>query len=126
MLSLLLNLVPTRDNYKSILIFFIISVGLAIVLFILPQIISVFRSKTSSSDKASQYECGFQPFSSSHKTFDVHFVIVAVLFLLFDFELLIIFPFLAGQFNPVLTYGPFPSVGLFLFLLMLLIAFAYE
>jgi hypothetical protein len=25
-----------------------------------------------------------------------------------------------------LTYGPFPSVGLFLFLLMLLIAFAYE
>lgn len=47
-------------------------------------------------EKIAAYECGFEPFSEPFNygriTFDVHFFIVGVLFLIFDLEIVFLFP----------------------------------
>jgi NADH-ubiquinone oxidoreductase chain 3 len=41
-------------------------------------------------EKASQFECGFNPMTPSHTPFSFQFFLVAVLFLIFDVEIRII------------------------------------
>jgi NADH-quinone oxidoreductase subunit A len=78
--------------------------------------------KNSSFEKLSPYECGFEPFSDSHSVFNVQFFIVGILFMVFDLELVFIFPW-------VLNIG---SIGLhsfyimLFFLFLLTIGFIYE
>lgn len=43
-------------------------------------------------EKSSPFECGFDPFESSRIPFSRHFFIIAVIFLIFDVELVIIMP----------------------------------
>jgi NADH-ubiquinone oxidoreductase chain 3 len=43
--------------------------------------------------KVSAYECGFSPvYGQTRSTFQIHFYIVAMLFLIFDLEILLLFP----------------------------------
>ena len=44
------------------------------------------------SEKTSAYECGFEPFEDARNRFDVRFYIVAILFLIFDLEVVYLFP----------------------------------
>nr|AIM19529.1 NADH dehydrogenase subunit 3 [Magicicada tredecim] len=43
-------------------------------------------------EKSSPFECGFDPFESSRIPFSSHFFMIAVIFLIFDVELVIIMP----------------------------------
>jgi len=44
-------------------------------------------------NKVSAYECGFSPvYGQTRSTFQIHFYIVAMLFLIFDLEILLLFP----------------------------------
>jgi NADH-quinone oxidoreductase subunit A len=49
---------------------------------------------TSSIDfeKLSVYECGFEPFSDTQGTFDVKFYLLAMLFMIFDLEIMFLVP----------------------------------
>jgi NADH-quinone oxidoreductase subunit A len=47
---------------------------------------------TPDSEKTSAYECGFEPFEDARNRFDVRFYIVAILFLIFDIEVVFLFP----------------------------------
>ena len=76
-------------NYIGLSIFFLISTVLAFVLFILSYLLS---PKNIYAEKLSAYECGFEPFDEARKTFDVHFYIVAILFIIFDLEVAFLFP----------------------------------
>lgn len=111
------------NNYSEIAVFLFISFILACILVLLPSILAF---NVSTVEKLSAYECGFEPFSDAHNIFDVHFVIVAVLFLLFDFELLLLFPFILSYKLSIICFGPFFLINLFLFLFLLLVAFVYE
>ena len=78
--------------------------------------------KVLSLQKISSYECGFEPFQSARMKFNIHFYVIAMLFLLFDLEVAYIFPWLyvAGSLN---------SVGLssmFIFIIILTVGFYYE
>lgn len=43
--------------------------------------------------KVSAYECGFSPvYGQTRSTFQIHFFLVALLFLVFDLEILLLFP----------------------------------
>lgn len=44
-------------------------------------------------EKTSIYECGFTPYSQARSTFDIKFYLVSLLFLVFDVEILFLFPF---------------------------------
>lgn len=43
-------------------------------------------------EKFSSYECGFNPFEDARIKFEVHFYLVAILFIVFDLEVVFIFP----------------------------------
>lgn len=73
-------------------------------------------------EKLSPYECGFEPFSEARVTFDVHFYIVAILFMIFDLEIAYIFPW-------AVCLGSLPFHGIrnmFIFLFVLTLGFVYE
>jgi NADH-ubiquinone oxidoreductase chain 3 len=73
--------------------------------------------------KASAYECGFLAIEGqTRSTFQIHFYIVAMLFLVFDLEILLLFP-LAVTLYQVSTYGF--VIGL-IFFLVLTIGFVLE
>ncbi|MEL6607089.1 MAG: NADH-quinone oxidoreductase subunit A [Bacteroidota bacterium] len=40
----------------------------------------------------SAYECGFDPFSDCRAEFNVHFYLIGILFIVFDLEVVLLFP----------------------------------
>ena len=73
--------------------------------------------------KVSSYECGFIAIlGQTRSTFQIHFMIVALLFLVFDLEILLLFP-LAVTLYQVSIYGF--SIGM-IFFIVLTIGFALE
>ena len=73
-------------------------------------------------EKISAYECGFQPFENSISDFDIRYYLIAILFLIFDLEIVFIVPFLIS-FNYISLVG---FLAMFLFLFLLFIGFYYE
>lgn len=43
-------------------------------------------------EKISAYECGFNPFGDARSKFEIRYYLVAILFIIFDLELLFLFP----------------------------------
>jgi NADH-ubiquinone oxidoreductase chain 3 len=63
---------------------------LAFILLALNVLLAPHRPDES---KVSAYECGFSPvYGQTRSTFQIHFYIVAMLFLIFDLEILLLFP----------------------------------
>jgi len=73
--------------------------------------------------KVSQYECGFAPIpDQTRSTFQIHFMIVALLFLIFDLEILLLFP-LAVSLYHISIFGF--TVGI-IFFIILTVGFVLE
>jgi len=43
-------------------------------------------------EKITSYECGFDPFGDARTKFDVHFYLVSIVFIIFDLEVVFLFP----------------------------------
>jgi NADH:ubiquinone oxidoreductase subunit 3 (subunit A) len=73
--------------------------------------------------KVSAYECGFSPvYGQTRSTFQIHFFLVALLFLVFDLEILLLFP-IALTLYQVSMFGF--SIAL-IFFIVLTIGFVLE
>jgi NADH-quinone oxidoreductase subunit A len=64
---------------------------LIIVLFVVSYFLGAGTS-TVDFEKLSVYECGFEPFSDTSGTFDVKFYLLAMLFMVFDLEIMFLLP----------------------------------
>ncbi|MGE0875548.1 MAG: NADH-quinone oxidoreductase subunit A [Burkholderiales bacterium] len=72
--------------------------------------------------KNSPYECGFEAFEDARMKFDVRYYLVAILFILFDLEIAFLFPWAVALGD----IGLFGFLSMMLFLLVLVVGFAYE
>jgi NADH-quinone oxidoreductase subunit A len=110
-------------NYLPILIFLGIAAALAAVLLGLGQFLGRLGVKhRGDAEKLSAYECGFEPFEDTRVKFDVRYYLVAILFIIFDLEIAFLFPW-AVALGRIGGYG-IAAMGVFL--LILVIGFAYE
>lgn len=118
-----LTLQPTLESVEYFKIFnlFILIFVISLILFGLAYFLSLSTIKDS--EKLSQYECGFEPFDEATRhPFDVHFYVVGILFLIFDVEIALLFPWVLGlKFSN--WFGFFTMV---IFLGILTIGFFYE
>lgn len=78
-----------KKEYSAVLIYLIF----AIVLTVLIIGASYFLAKQNpDSEKLSAYECGFEPYEDARQTFDVKFCVIAILFIIFDIEIMFLIP----------------------------------
>lgn len=106
-------------TYQFILIFVIVSFILSCILLLL----SFFIAKQNSYDeKISSYECGFVPFEDARNKFEIRFYIVAILFLIFDIEVIYLFPWAVSLNN----FGLSIFWAMMFFLIILVLGFVYE
>jgi NADH-quinone oxidoreductase subunit A len=63
------------------------------------------------SEKLSAYECGFEPYEDARHTFDVKFCVIAILFIIFDIEIMFLIPWCVSiskiRFTRFLVYDRF-------------------
>ena len=107
------------ENYFSVFVFLVVSLVLSSIIFVLSFLLS---PKADDREKLSAYECGFNPFEDSKGEFDIRFYLVAILFIIFDLEISVLFPF-ATCFSSI---GGIGFYSMLIFLLVLTIGFVYE
>ena len=91
--------------------------------FILLGINLIFAPHNSYQEKDSAFECGFHSFLGQNRTeFSVSFFIFALLFLLFDLEILLIYPYVVSSY----TNGIYGLMLMLIFFLALTLGFAFE
>lgn len=75
---------------NALIILFIFVPMIALILLVMNLLFSVHKPD---SEKLTSYECGFSPIHNQTRTpFSVQFYLVAILFLVFDLELLVLYP----------------------------------
>jgi len=83
----------------------------------------IFAPHNPYQEKDSVFECGFHSFLGQNRTqFSISFFIFALLFLLFDLEILLVYPFVVSGYTNTL----FGLVVMLIFFLLLTIGFVFE
>jgi NADH-ubiquinone oxidoreductase chain 3 len=105
---------------SSITFFFIFIPILTIILLFINLVLAPHNSYQ---EKDSVFECGFHSFLGQNRTqFSITFFVFALLFLLFDLEILLVYPFIVSTYvNDI--YG---LIIMLLFFILLTLGFVYE
>lgn len=106
-------------EYLLLFIFLIVSFFFFLLIYLISLFILV---KEYDFEKISSYECGFDPFTEIRIKFNVKFYLVSILFIIFDIEIIFLFPW-----GVVLnSLGFFGFWIILFFLLILFLGFIYE
>ena len=106
-------------EYLPIVIFLALAIALGLALVLAAWILAV---RNPDPEKISAYECGFNAFDDARMKFDVRFYLVSILFIIFDLEIAMLFPW-AVAFQEI-SMAAFWSM--MVFLAVLTVGFAYE
>ena len=79
----------TFSHYGPLGVLLLIAIGFAVMNLILPRLVAPSRQGAI---KGSVYESGVDPIGSARQRFNVRFYLVAVTFLLFDVEIVFLYP----------------------------------
>jgi len=104
----------------SLTFFFVFIPILAIIILVANILLS---SHNPYQEKNSAFECGFHSFLGQNRTqFSISFFIFALLFLLFDLEILLVYPYVVSAY----TNGIYGLIIMLVFFLILTLGFAFE
>jgi len=106
-------------DYAPILLLFLVVVAFAGISLLLSDLLG---KKRKSIEKGKAYESGMDPIGDARLRLSIHFYLVAVLFILFDVELIFLVPWAVSA--PALGPVGFWMVGSFL--LVLIVGLFYE
>src|SRR2546430_3797576 len=91
--------------------------------FILLMINLILAPHNPYKEKDSVFECGFHSFLGQNRTqFSISFFIFALLFLLFDLEILLVYPYIVSAYSN----GIYGLIVMLVFFFMLTLGFVFE
>ena len=115
--------------YAPIGIMFLVAIGFAASQLLVTQLIGP-RKRTAT--KLMPYESGKDPVGGARDRFSIKFYTVAVIFLLFDIEVLIMIPFavafkslLFAEASTGIAYGTIALVEILIFIVTLIVGYIY-
>src|SRR5262247_2255 len=112
-------------DYLPILLMFIVAAGFAVGNVLLSQFVGQ-RKRTKT--KLMPYECGKDPVGSARERFSVKFYLIAMIFILFDIEVIFLVPW-AVVFKSLAAQGPawntFVYGEMMVFIGLLLVGYIY-
>nr|BCT25509.1 NADH dehydrogenase subunit 3 [Haliotis gigantea] len=99
--------------------------SLALIISSILMLVAWILAKRSQMDreKSSPFECGFDPMSSARLPFSLRFFLLAVIFLIFDVEIVLLFPAITKMMT---TMDLISSAGVLSFLLILILGLFHE
>jgi len=106
-------------EFGKIFVFILLAVFFVLIAFFLAKLI---RPSRPTKEKLETYECGENPEGSPWVKFNIRFYVVALIFIIFDVEVVLLFPW-------ALTYQDYGIYGFLvgiIFLLVLGLGMAYE
>lgn len=112
-------------DYAPIGVMFIVAMGFAASQVVVTQLIG---PKKRTATKLMPYECGKDPVGSARDRFSIKFYNVAVVFLLFDIEVLFMIPFAVAfkeLFRIDVSYGTIAFIEIMVFISTLIIGLIY-
>nr|AVW86214.1 NADH dehydrogenase subunit 3 [Euthalenessa festiva] len=103
----------------------LLSLVIALLIPTLVLLIALIISARSSQDreKCSPFECGFDPKNNARIPFSLRFFLLAVIFLVFDIEIVLLMP---APFSVSWISSFYPLIGLLLFFLILIGGLLHE
>lgn len=110
------------EHYLPVLFQVLIALGFAGV--VLAASVIFGRSAKRNATKDSAYECGMLPVGDGAPRFSVKFYMVAMLFVLFDIEVVFMYPW-AVQFRDLVASGPTVLASMAGFAGILVVAYVY-
>ena len=111
------------ENYLPVLLQVLIALGFAVTTLALSVVFG--RSARRNATKDSAYECGMIPIGEGAPRFSVKFYLVAMLFVIFDIEVVFMYPW-AVQFRELsASHGPTALASMAGFAGILAIAYVY-
>ena len=116
-------------DYAPVALMFLVAIGFAVSQLLVTQLIGP-RKRTAT--KLMPYECGKDPVGSARDRFSIKFYTVAVIFLLFDIEVLFIIPFavafknlLAAEQVSGIAFGTIAFIEILVFIATLVVGYIY-
>src|SRR5919112_1445695 len=112
-------------DYLPILLMFVVAAGFAVGNVVLSQFVG---QRKATRTKLMPYECGKDPVGSARERFSVKFYLIAMIFILFDIEVIFLIPWAvvfksfaaSGDYYRLLIY-----VEMMLFVVLLLVGYIY-
>jgi NADH-quinone oxidoreductase subunit A len=105
-------------RYFPILLFIGIALAFGVVTLLISYLV---QPKYPEAEKLSPYECGSEPFSDARMPFPVRYYIFAMLFVIFDIEVIFLYPW-AVVFDKIGLIG---LVEMLVFIGLFLVAYVY-
>ena len=107
------------SNYLPVLLFLFVGSLVGIGPMVIGKLLGPSRPDP---EKLSAYECGFEAFGDARMQVDIRYYLVAILFILFDLEIALLFPWAVS----LGTIGFIGFMSMMVFLGILVIGFIYE
>jgi NADH-quinone oxidoreductase subunit A len=78
-----------KKEYSILLIFLVFAIILTVLIIGASYLLA---RQNPDAEKLSAYECGFEPYEDTRHVFDIKFCVIAILFLIFDIEIMFLIP----------------------------------
>ena len=108
-------------EFANVLVFILVAGGFILGSMVMGRIV---RRHRPDPEKLTTYECGEDTIGTAWVQFNVRFYIVALIFLIFDVEIAVLFPW-TTVFAEAKAMGPLAFIEMSVFLVILLVGFAY-
>ncbi len=83
-------------SYLPLFIYLFLILGFAVTSLILAQVIGPWKKTPV---KQMPYESGMDPFGDARRRFDIKYYLIAIMFVVFDVELLFLYPWIVASFG---------------------------